>query len=469
MTIYSLLTDFAIASLLILIGQFLRSKLKFFQEFFVPASLIGGLLGLIGGPMVLNILPFSSDFGSYSGCFIIIVFTVVGINGFEFGKAGGGKEEVQRIVSFQLYRLFSFFIQFAIPGAVTLLVLVKIWPDLNPMFGILLASGFTGGHGTAAAVGATCQTLGWADGLDLGITFATFGIFTGVFGGLILIKLAARKGYTCYVKDVKYLSQDLKTGLVQPGNRASMGEETISSVSLDTMAFHMSLIMLLGGGGYMLNKYVIGNEALPVHLKGVPDFTVAYILALIFFLIFKKTPLYKYVDKTVNTRISGMFTDYLVCFAVASVNPTVLVNYAGPLAIMTVVGICIVVFCIFPFGFLMNKKCWFEHCIFVYGYNTGVFAIGFVLLRIVDPENRSMTVEDTAMTPIGSFVEIIYWSVGPASLLAGGAAAWSFIGISAALMVAMVVACFVLRMWYPAKKYPLNARGGYNMPEEAKA
>lgn len=465
MTIYSLLTDLAIASLLILIGQFLRSKLKFFQEFFVPASLIGGLLGLIGGPRVLNILPFSENFGSYSGCFIIIVFTVVGINGFEFGKAGGGKEEIQRIVGFQLYRLFSFFIQFVVPGAVTLLLLVKIWPDLNPMFGILLASGFTGGHGTAAAVGATCESLGWTDGLDLAITFATFGIFVGVFGGLLLIKMAARKGYTCYVKDVKYLSKDLKTGLVQPGNRASMGEETISSVSLDTMAFHMSLIMLLGGGGYMLNKFVLA----PHVLSGIPDFTVSYILALIFFLVFKKTALYKYVDKTVNTRISGMFTDYLVTFAVASVNPSVLISYAGPLAIMTVVGIIIVILCIFPFGFLMNKKCWFEHCIFVYGYNTGVFAIGFVLLRIVDPENRSMTVEDTAMTPIGSFVEIAYWSAGPTMLLAGGATAWTFVGISAALMVAMVAACFVLRIWYTPKKYPLNARGGYNMPEEAKA
>lgn len=463
MTVYDMLIDFGCASLLILIGQLLRSKVKFFQEFFVPASLLAGFMGLFLGKRFLNIMPFSDSIGSYAGCFIIIVFTVVGLNGFEFGKAGGGKEEVQRIVGFQLYRLFCFFVQFIFPIAFTLLVLVKLFPTLSPGFGILLASGFTGGHGTAAAVGATFQDLGWADAMDLGITFATAGILCGVFGGLAIIKYATKKGYTSYIKDFKFINNDLRTGLVAKENRSTMGEETISSVSLDTLCFHMSLIMMLGGGGYLLNKKVLAVYV----LKGIPDFTVCYILALIFFLIFKKTKLYNYVDKTVNTRISGMFTDYLVCFAVASINPTVLINYAGPLALMILLGILIVVLCIFPMGYLMNRKCWFEHSIFVYGYNTGVFAIGFVLLRIVDPENRSMTVEDTAMTPIGSFVEIIYWSAVPGMLLAG--TGWVAVGLTTIAAVAMLVIAIVGKMWYPAKKFPKNARGGYNMPEETSA
>lgn len=464
MSLYAVLQDFAIASLLILIGQFLRAKIKFFQTFFVPASLIAGIIGLIGGPRILKVFPFSEWLGSYAGCFIIIVFTVVGVNGFEFGKAGGGKEEIERILSFQLYRLFIFTIQLCIPVFITMWIITPIMPELNPMFGILFASGFTGGHGTAAAVGQTCAELGWAEGLDLGITFATFGVFTGIFGGLMLIKNAAKKGYTCYIKDVKYLSQDLKTGMVQKENRVPVGMETISSVSLDTLAFHMSLILMVGGGGYMLNKYVIKAYI----ISGIPDFTVAYLVGLVFFLIFKKTPLYNYVDKTLNTRISGMFTDYLVCYAVASVNPTVLINYAVPLAIMTVLGIVLVVVSVvYPVGYLVNKKCWFEHSIFCFGYSTGVFAIGFVLLRIVDPENRSMTVEDTAMTPIGSFLEIFTWSLGPQMMAAGQSLTWA-LGWTA-FSFAMLAACFVLKMWYPKKKYPLNARGGYNMPEEAKA
>ncbi len=48
------------------------------------------------------------------------------------------------------------------------------------------------------------------------------------------------------------------------------------------------------------------------------------------------------------------------------------------------------------FGPAMNRGSWFERSIFVFGYSTGVFAIGFILLRIVDPENRSKTLNDTA-------------------------------------------------------------------------
>ena len=47
--LYSLLIDLAFASIFILIGQFLRSKVRFFQSFFVPASLIAGFLGLFLG------------------------------------------------------------------------------------------------------------------------------------------------------------------------------------------------------------------------------------------------------------------------------------------------------------------------------------------------------------------------------------------------------------------------------------
>ena len=95
-----------------------------------------------------------------------------------------------------------------------------------------------------------------------------------------------------------------------------------------------------------------------------------------------------------------------------------------------------------------------------YGYLTGVFAIGFVLLRIVDPENKSMTVEDTAMTPFMNFVEIFYWSAGPAMLLAGQG--WTIVWISLAAAVASIVVAILCHTWYPKSKYPLQAKArGY--------
>ena len=197
MSVYDFLVDFAIASALILVGQFLRAKIKFFQEFFIPASMLAGFIGLLLGERFLNVVHFSSGASSYAGALIIVVFTVVGLNGFSKGQKGGADSTVKRVLSFTMYRNVIMFIQFALGIAVTLTVVTWLVPDINPGFGVLMASGFTGGHGTAAAVGSTFNDVyGWAEATDLGMTFATVGILSGVFGGLIWIKIATKKGWT---------------------------------------------------------------------------------------------------------------------------------------------------------------------------------------------------------------------------------------------------------------------------------
>lgn len=430
MTAHNLFVDFALASILILAGQFLRTKIVFFQKYFIPSSVIAGFLGLLFGPNGLDLLPFSS-IGSYAGILIILIFTIVGVNGFKFQK-GSGKIEAKRIAGYQIYRLVSLFMQFAIPILATVLVFKKIWPDLNEGFGMLMAAGFYGGHGTAAAVGDTFATLGWPDAMDLAITFATIGILTGVFGGIIMINLATKKNQTAYIESFDKIPGDLRTGLISKENRKSIGDETISPVSLDTLAFHLSIILGISGISYLINVW-IGKNLLP----GVPDFTIAYIIALVFFLIFRKTKVYDYIDTGINDKISGTATDYLVFFGVASIRLDVIAKYAGPLALMAIIGIIIVVLSIYPFGKAYNKDSWFERSIFIYGYSTGVFAIGFVLLRIVDPDNKSRTVEDVALTPLTSFIEIAIWSTLPALLFAGRS---YFI---AGIMFAALVTCFI--------------------------
>ena len=58
----------------------------------------------------------------------------------------------------------------------------------------MLATGFYGGHGTAAAVGSAFESLGcWDEALALGMTSATAGIIGGIIGGVSLINWATRK------------------------------------------------------------------------------------------------------------------------------------------------------------------------------------------------------------------------------------------------------------------------------------
>lgn len=463
MTVNDLLMDFTIASALILFGQLMRSKITFFQRFFIPASMIAGFIGLFLGPHFLNILPWSEVAGSYTGILIVGIFAVVGLNGFKIGGKGehSGKATLERVISVSMYRFVIYFIQFALGITLGLTVVKWVSPGINDAFGMMMASGFTGGHGTAAAVGKTLGDLGWADATDLGMTFATLGILTGVFGGLAFIKWATKRGVTGYIKDFQYISGDLKTGLVAKENLAPMANETISSVSLDTLCYHLSWILVLTGGGLALNKYVLA----PYLVKGVPDFTVAYLLALIFFLVFRKTGIYSHMDGRVNTRIAGTATDYLVFFGIAMIKVPVVIEYWLPILIEFACGLFCCFVTVIPLGYLMMKKSWFEHSMFMYGYSSGVFAIGFVLLRIVDPDNKSLTLEDVAMTPWLSFMEIFVWSLIPAALVAGHG--WTVVAITAlAGCVLPIIIAILCKCWY---REPIDQRGFYGVDEKVKA
>ena len=61
-------------SLLLFIAQFLRAKIKVIQYFFIPSSLLAGLLGLLLGPQFLHIIPWSGKIGSYAYMLICIMF-----------------------------------------------------------------------------------------------------------------------------------------------------------------------------------------------------------------------------------------------------------------------------------------------------------------------------------------------------------------------------------------------------------
>lgn len=450
MTVYSLLVDFTIAGALIFIGQLLRSKISVFQKYFVPASLIAGFIGLIFGANGLGILPFSDSIGSYSSVLILLIFSSVGLNGFSLDK-NNFKKKANKLGSYMCYRGFAQAIQFVIPITFSILVITKLFPEINKGFGLLLAAGFLGGHGTAAAVGSTYANLGWADATDLGMTSATVGILAGIFGGIIFIKWAAKRGYTEYLESFAHISGDLKTGIIAKENRGSIGTETVSSVSLDPIAWHLSLLLIPSGVGYGINTLI----AKTWHLD-FPTYTISFLVALLLFMALKKTKVYDYVDNQTISRISNCATDFLVFFGVASIKVPIIVQYAVPFALLMVCGIALVCIMLLYVGPYMNNEEWFERSIFVYGYSTGVFAIGLTLLRIADPRNESEIIADTALvSPINTPIELLAWSIGPAMLLSGRH--WAFVGIFMAISIAWLAVAKIFKWTY--FKQPLAGRG----------
>lgn len=121
MSVNDFLLDFAVASVFIMIGQFLRAKVGFIQRFFIPASMLAGFMGLAFRYVFPGFLPMSDSIGSYPGMLIMVIFAAVGINGFTMNK-GGSKGDVARMSSYLSYKMVAQVIQYSLVPAFSILV-----------------------------------------------------------------------------------------------------------------------------------------------------------------------------------------------------------------------------------------------------------------------------------------------------------------------------------------------------------
>lgn len=388
-TPWALFTDFGLIFGLILIGKLIRVKVKFIQSLFIPPSLIAGLLGLILGRNGFDILPFSSYLGTYSAILIALVF-----GSLPFTSTNPKLSEIKkRVGPLWIYSQLGMLLQWSIAGIFGLTILKLIWPNLNPAFGIMLPTGFYGGHGTASAIGSSFDNLGWDEATSLGMTTATIGIILAIVGGLIIVKFAAKNGQTKFIKDFSDMPTELRTGLVPKEKREDAGMETTSSISLDSLAFHLAIVFFVAFLGYLISQ---GVKVYYPKLE-LPVFSCAFIVGLILKQILSRSSAISYICPKQTVRLSSTFTDLLVAFGVASIKLSVVFKYAMPLITLIFFGVILVFIITFYLGVLLNKNHWFEKSIFAWGWWTGTMAMGIALLRIVDPKLQSKALDDYAL------------------------------------------------------------------------
>ena len=141
-TPWTLFTDLGFISILLLVGKFIRVKVKLIQQLFIPPSLIAGLLGLAFGPNGLGWIPLSNDLGTYAAILIALVFGALPLSSPNVSM----KEVAKRVGPMWAYAQVGMLLQWALVGLFGLYVIKLIWPDLNDAFGIMLPTGFYGGH-----------------------------------------------------------------------------------------------------------------------------------------------------------------------------------------------------------------------------------------------------------------------------------------------------------------------------------
>ena len=434
-TPWTLFVDIGIISLLLLAGKWMRVKIKWVQQLFIPPSLLAGFIGLALGPYGFDILPISNQTGTYAGILIAFIFGALPLTS---KKATGGNQEISTMWA---YSQAGLLLQWAFGGLLGLLVLNQIWP-LSPGFGITMPSGYCGGHGTAAAIGQAFGQLGHDEILTLAMTAATVGIVASVVLGLVFVKWAARNKHTTYLADYKDLPDELRTGLLPLEKRESMGESTCSSISIDSLTFNLSIVCVIALGGYGISKlaahFMPGFE--------LPVFSCAFVAGILLKKLLDKTRASESICPQTIGHISGAMTDYLVAFGIASIKISVVIEYIVPLTILLLSGLVVTLIYVGVMARKLMKECWFEKAIFTWGWFTGTMAMGIALLRVVDPKMKSRCLDSYALAYLFiAPVEISLITFAPVAFVNGYGLLFSVICLIAGLSI---IALSYFKKWF---------------------
>lgn len=384
--------SFCFLSLLLLAGQFVRSKVRWCQRLLLPASVIGGVLGLIAIQLVERHFP-GSEFLSAAtagwsrlpGFLISIVFATLFL-----GARIPPLRTVWRWSGPQLaFGQVVAWGQYAVGLGITFLILVRFF-DIPPMFGALIPVGFEGGHGTAAGLAPVFADKGWADGASLALGAATVGVVGGVTVGMALINWAARRKY-CKGATGQLVDESAASGVVPADRREPAGLLTFRSESVESLAAHLAVVGVAILIGYGLKLGLAGLERTwltnPKNaiLGSFPLFPLAMIGGVAVQKFFDRFDRKERFDRGLMQRLQGLSLDYLVVAALAMLRLEAIVSNIVPFLVLMLAGLGWNVWCVVFLARRMLPDYWFERSIAEFGQSTGVTATGILLLRVADP------------------------------------------------------------------------------------
>lgn len=179
---FGMIQSVGLSVIILLIGKFLRAKIKFFQDFAIPAPVIGGFLFAIINMILRSTgLVFFEFDDTLQEFFMVIFFTSVGYNASVKVLKAGGPFVIKFLIVATVLCVFQNVVALVF-GSV-----LGMEPGLALMTG---STPMTGGHGTAAGISPLIEQAGVQGAQAVAISAATFGLVTGsLMGGPVATRL----------------------------------------------------------------------------------------------------------------------------------------------------------------------------------------------------------------------------------------------------------------------------------------
>ena len=427
---------FLFASALLLIGLFLRARIRLLQRIYVPAAIIGGLVGLAlvqGGQASAELgltgvadqaTAIVQSLRAWPGWLIAVVFAGLFLDKpakpFMASIQGAARQ------GNMVWIICLGQVAFGLLAAWLIIEPLRLGPFAEGVpiyFGQLIEAGFVGGHGTSAALGEVYKQMGFDEAKDLAFFMATVGLIYSVVSGVFFVNLGVRLGWTHAGKSqIPQLS-----GLEERHQTQSIGFAKVSAEVLDPLVFQALILGTAYAVGLALQRLV------GFVYDGLPLFMFTLIGGWVVRDTMRFLGIADLIDARTIRRLVAGAMEFLIVAAIASLNLALVAKAIVPLSILLIVGFAWTAVCLLYISRrLLPSAYWFELGILNYGMSTGVTASGLMLLRIIDKDFDSGAAEDYSLAaPLsspfvgGGVVTVVLipgtlqnWGVGPTALVA---------------------------------------------------
>ncbi len=400
---------FIVLAILLLVAIYIKQKIPLLQRLYLPESIIAGAIALLLGSEVLGTIVqyiepnwalvnglFPSTMMQVwlqsPGVFINVVFAALFL-----GENIPNPQDIWRKTAPQVaFGQSLAWGQYVFGILAVNFILVPLF-GINPLAATLIEIGFEGGHGTAAGMATTLTKLGFPEGGNLALGLATVGIITGIVGGTWLIQWGQKQGYI----QAQANNLDLvEIESVKESNNDS--ETTLQNIGIDRLTVNFSFTASAIAIGWLILQALFwlesvswGNNDLEL-ISAVPLFPMALIGGIIVQIVSSKLGIDSLIERQVQESIAGIAIDIVIVTAIAGIDLTILGDNLEVFLILSVVGIVWNIFAFIAIAPRIIPVHWFERGLGDMGQSMGVTATGILLIRMVDPDNKTAAFESFA-------------------------------------------------------------------------
>lgn len=384
-----------IFGLLLMAGVIIRELVPPLQKLLLPASLIGGFIGLILGPQLLGLIEIPDVFAQIPSIGMRIIMACV-----PMGITVTAKRIYEHLdFTFANMTVYGFQMVF---GLLLGAFFIKIWPSLPEGWGLLGNAAYFGSHGSVPVVSDVIDASGALGAQSIGMVMATMGVIFAMIPGMFIANYGARHGLTSFTKDVASQPKYFFRGTLPEEKRESIGETRVNPTNVTAIALQFGILAISIKLGEIIFKTLA--NVIPF-LGNVSPMLWGLVGGLILWPVMMKVKLDNYVDKKTINQISNITLELVILAAFTTIQLDVVTKLFVPLFLHALIIMSVSAIFIFTWMRYLGHDQWFEKSLMLFGMTSGSNPQGLALVRAVDPDNKSVIYE-----ALGVYNAVFFWN-----------------------------------------------------------